>query len=107
MKKLIYLFRYSYAKLEYWYAVRKADNLHKTYKERFYVMPNEDDKLIVFNRKSFRKYKNKGRITYEAHVDDMIRECFYFTPNRAELDAITPEIAEAKKLMWFEYYFKK
>jgi len=103
MKKIIYFFRFNIARLQYWYAARKADKLHEKFGERFYVMPDEKDKLIVFNRKSFRKYKWDGRITREAFVKDMVRECFYFTPNGAELGGITYEIMEAKKQMWFDY----
>ena len=106
MKKIIYFFRFNIARLQYWYAARKADKLHEKFGERFYVMPDEKDKLIVFNRMAFRKYKRAGRITREAFVEDMVRECFYFTPNRSKLGGITPEIKEAKKQMWFDYKFK-
>ena len=70
------------AELQLWYAKRKADELHEKYKERFFVVPDEKDKLIIINRKSFRGYKRRGQINKEVRMFDIIRECFYMTPTR-------------------------
>ena len=98
---------YTLADIQLWYAIRMADNAHAKYGDRFFVMPNEKDKLIVINRKSFRSYKKKGMISLDARVLHMIKESFYYTPTRDEKTDLTSEIKAAKRLMWLKYYFNK
>lgn len=105
MKRIIEFLRYKVANIQLWYAIRMANRAHAKNHVRYYVMPNENGKLIVMNRKGFRHYKKKGRITHQAGVRDMMKECFYFTPDAGETTPMTPEIREAKRIMWLEYYF--
>ena len=63
-------------------AVRLADMAHEKDNDRYYVMPSEDGKLIVMDRKNFRKLKQKHYISHEAKVIDLMWESFYYTPNK-------------------------
>lgn len=87
-------------------AVRKADEVHRETGERYYVMPASADgcKLIIMDRFNFRKLKQKGYITHKVYVSDLERECFYFTPYRNGLCAITPEVANLKRRQYFDWY---
>lgn len=87
-------------------AVRKADEAHLETGERYYVMPAsaDDCKLIVMDRRNFRKLKQKGYITRKAYVADLERESFYFTPYRNGSCAISPEVANQKRNQYFSWY---
>ena len=106
IQKLIEFFRYKFAGIQLWYAIRLADKAHAKSKVRYYVMPDEKDRLVVMNRKGFRFYKKKGLITHEAKVRDVMKECFYFTPDAGGNSPMTSEIQEAKRLMWLEYHLE-
>jgi hypothetical protein len=64
-------------------AIRQADKAHRKTGERYYVMPNGNKgKLIIMDRKNFRKLKQKGYIENKAFVHDLEQECFYCTTYR-------------------------
>ena len=87
-------------------AVGKADEAHRQTGERYYVMPASADgcKLIILDRKNFRRLKQKGYISRKANVADIERECFYFTPYRNGSCAISPEIESVKRRQYFDWY---
>ena len=60
-------------------AIDMADNARAKTGQRFYVMPSTDGKLVVMDRKNFRKLKQKNYIPRKANVDNLIMESFYFT----------------------------
>lgn len=74
------IFKKIKAEIVYSLAVRKADNAHSENGERYYVMPSEDGRLVVVDRRNFRVLKRKNYIPKDASVADMQRECFYCTP---------------------------
>jgi hypothetical protein len=98
-------FKMKIAELQLWYAKRKADELHEKYKERFFVVPDEKDRLIIINRKSFRNYKRRGQINRNARMLHIIKECFYMTPTRDNIP-VEDYVIKRKKLMWIEYKLK-
>ncbi len=61
-------------------AVRKADNAYEKTGNRYYVTGSIDGKLVVMDRKNFRKLKQKGYISRDARISDLIIQSFYFTP---------------------------
>lgn len=65
--------------LRYRRAVQMADEAHAKDKDRYYVMPSMDGKLLVMDRKNFRNLKRKGYIAKNATMQNAIDECFYFT----------------------------
>ncbi|MEG1544911.1 MAG: hypothetical protein RR382_10375 [Tannerellaceae bacterium] len=103
LDKIKHFIRYNVAMIKYRYAVKLADDAHKKSGERYFVMPNENDKLIVINRNTFRKFKMRGQIVHEAAVKDMIKESFYLTACKDETHPVHPSVKEAKRLMYLEY----
>lgn len=87
-------------------AVKKADEAHSNTGERYYVMPisGSDGKLIIMDRFNFRKLKQKGYITYSAHVLDLEKECFYFTSYRNGTCGIVPEVESFKRKQYYRWY---
>lgn len=87
-------------------AVKKAEKAHAQTGERFYVMPlsGSDGKLIIMDRFNFRKLKRKGYITYDAHVLDLEKECFYFTAYRNGTCGIVPEVESFKRKQYYRWY---
>lgn len=87
-------------------AVKKAEKAHVQTGERFYVMPlsGSDGKLIIMDRFNFRKLKQKGYITYDAHVLDLEKECFYFTAYRNGTCGIVPEVESFKRKQYYRWY---
>lgn len=87
-------------------AVKKADEAHSKTGERYYVMPlsGSKGKLIIMDRFNFRKLKQKGYISYEAHVRDLETECFYFTAYRNGTCGIVPEVESFKRKQYYRWY---
>lgn len=87
-------------------AVRKAEEAHSKTGERYYVMPlsSSNGKLIIMDRFNFRKLKQKGYITHKAHVFDLEKECFYFTPYRNGTSGILPEVESLKRQQYYRWY---
>lgn len=87
-------------------AIRLADKTHARTGKRYFVMPDDKDKLIIMHRPSFRSLKHTGRMSYSAKIVDLKRESFYFTPYTfqcQEKEAITPTTMEAKRIMFHQY----
>lgn len=98
------IFKKIKAEIVYSLAVRKADNAHSENGERYYVMPSEDGRLVVVDRRNFRILKRKNYISKDASVADMQRECFYCTPYRngkGEMPAYIIALKHSTFLDWF------
>jgi hypothetical protein len=105
-KQLVNYIHYNVDELKLKFAIHMAIKAHNQNGKRYFVMPDEKDRLIIMHRPSFRKLKHDGQMSYSAKVSDLIRESFYFTPyssRNVEMEAITPEIQEAKRLMFHRY----
>lgn len=99
------IFKKIKAEIVYSLAVRKADNAHSENGERYYVMPSEDGRLVVVDRRNFRVLKRKNYIPKDASVADMQRECFYCTPpyrnGKGEMPADIIALKHSAFLDWF------
>lgn len=84
-------------------AINMADEAHRQTGNRNFVLPTMDGRLIVFDRKNFRVMKHKKYIGKDVTMLDVFRECFYFTPNKAEGFAMSPEELEAKKEVYYSW----
>lgn len=82
--------------LRYREAVIMADEAHAKDSDRYYVMPSMDGKLLVMDRKNFRRLKRKGYIHKNATMQNAIRECFYYTPGLANAGVITEDALKRK-----------
>lgn len=119
MKKFINFFIAIKANITLWYASSQADRAYKgkhrvgTNRDgtarynrnncRYYVMPDENDRLICMNRQEFHKLRTKLFMSSEAKVKHLIQESFYYTPNANGKDALSPEIREFKRKKFVEY----
>lgn len=97
------LFKKLVAYTRWYYAVRKADSEHERTGERYYVIAGNGKDLVVTDRGVFRKLKQKGYISRKANVNDLIRECFYFTPYKNGTGFITKEYMERKRNQYYAY----
>lgn len=103
------IFQKIYAFLQYRYAVRKADKAHLQDRTRFYVMPNAKGKirLIVTDRKNFRRLRMKHYVNNAMMMDDVMSRCFYYTPDASGKGAITDTVRTAKFYMYMGWYGKR
>lgn len=87
-------------------AIRIAEEAHCRDGNRYYVMPQHGSsgkKLIIMDRRNFRRLKMKHYIGRDARVFDMLRECFYFTGNRADDQRLPPDDRKRKILQYFAW----
>lgn len=101
------IFKKIKAEIVYSLAVRKADNAHSENGERYYVMPSEDGRLVVVDRRNFRVLKRKNYIPKDASVADMQRECFYCTPYRNGTGEMPADIIALKHSAFLDWFTKR
>ena len=90
--------------LRYYVAVREADKAHENEGSRFYVVPKGDGtKLLIMDRRNFRRYKFKGYIDRRAKVMDLEKDCFYCTPYRDGSGGLPDEVVEMKKKLYWKW----
>lgn len=82
-------------------AINTADELHASNKDRYYVMPGSDGKLIIMDRRNFRRLKAKHYIGKNVTLNDLRRECFYHTPYADESDTMPSDIRKERA----EHYY--
>ena len=104
MQQTMDLFQRLKSNLMYREAVRKADKAHADDGNRYYVLPNAEGKLLIMDKKNFRILKRKHYINSKATVQDLLDECFYFTPYCNGECAITKEIMALKKKQYLSWY---
>ena len=101
------IFKKIKAEIVYSLAVRKADNAHSENGERYYVMPSEDGRLVVVDRRNFSILKRKNYISKDASVADMQRECFYCTPYRYGKGEMPADIIALKRSAFLDWFAKR
>lgn len=85
-------------------AVRQADKAHKKTGERYYVMPNGNTgKLIIMDRFNFRKMKQKGYVSQNAIIQNLIFECFYCTPYRNGDGMLPKSVIDLKRKQYMSW----
>jgi glutaredoxin-related protein len=84
-------------------AVKKADKAHEEDGERYYVLPTNDGKLIVMDRKNFRILKKKHYINRNSNIRDLVEECFYCTPYRDGSMFLTEKAIEMKRQQFYSW----
>lgn len=101
------IFKKIKAEIVYSLAVRNADNAHSENGERYYVMPSEDSRLVVVDRRNFRILKRKNYIPKDASVADMQRACFYCTPYRNGKGKMPADIIALKHSAFLDWFTKR
>jgi hypothetical protein len=84
-------------------AVKMADEAYSKTGQRHYVMYNSNGGLIVLDRKNFRIMKQKHYIGKDVTIDQLARECFYYTPYGNGTAALDPQVADTKRKNYYAY----
>lgn len=90
-------------------AIAQANELFAKTGERQYVVATSDKqpKLIIMDRKNFRKLKQKRYITHKAFIRDLEVESFYHTPYRNGSGELPPHIEKTKRRYYYKWYDAK
>lgn len=88
--------------LAYRKAVRMADRAHAMDGERYYVYYSLDNKLIILNRKMFKKLKLKRYIEQSSTIRCLERDCFYCTPYRNGSGQLPATYIKAKRFWYYQ-----
>lgn len=97
------IFNYIIALSKLEYAIHMANKAHEQDGQRYYILPDANDRLIILTRYSFRKLKKQGLISSKATITDITRESFYFTPYANGTDSLSLEASKAKRKMYLKY----
>ena len=97
LKTVLSAFVLQRASMRLRYAVRLAERAHRKSGERYYVMPDHRDRLIVMRR--LRRY---GYMDSHVRMRDVMREGFYCTADRGGV-SLPPEVLAAKREMYLRY----
>ncbi len=106
IEKLIEMFIVWRAGIRLDYAIGKAGKAHARTGDRYYVMPDAFDRLIVMRRKGMRTLRRHRIMDRRVRMDDLLRESFYFTPDRAGNTAPSV-IMEKKREIYLRYVLRK
>lgn len=106
-EKIIKMTTLKRANLRLEHAIKMADTAHERDGDRYFVMPDHRDRLIIMRRKTMRKWRRHGIMSSDVKMDNMMCESFYFTPDRGESHGLSPAAREAKRLMYLEYALHK
>lgn len=87
-------------------AISQADKAYAITGKRHYVLPLNDTKpkLIVIDRKAFRRLRTKGGANPQARIRNLIQESFYHTPYIYGQGRLTPDQALQKRRQYFDWY---
>lgn len=98
-----------YAYLQYREAAKQANAAHRKNRNRYYVMPNAKGKirLIVTDRYNFRQLRMKHYIDPNIRLEDVMKSCFFYTPDRKEGGRMTDEVRASKLLYYFDWYQRR
>lgn len=101
------IFKKLKAHLRYREAVKQAEKAHSETGERYYVMPAFGDakkSLLIMDRRSFRKFKQKGYVASRANVGDLELECFYCTAYRNGDAKLSEDYLAVKKRQYYAWF---
>lgn len=86
-------------------AMRQANKAHNHNGQRYYVMPTSgtSGQLIIVDRANFRKLKRKGYINRNNFISDLQNECFYCTPYRNGMGALSSKAIALKKKQYYSW----
>lgn len=85
-------------------AIHRAEKAHRLNPQNtYFVVFNADNKLIVIDKSTFQLYKRKKIINPRATINDLYRECYYFTASKGELNNISPQLKKLKQKMYIHH----
>ena len=85
-------------------AAHVADLKQRAYNKRYYVLPDENNKLRALCKDDVRLLKRMGMMKKSVSHLDIMRECFYFTKvHLNDMNGMTPEERKKKQQEWESY----
>lgn len=85
-------------------AISKAEAAREQYGRRFYVMPQQDGKLVVMDKYDLRRLKVKHYIDKGTNVADLLRDSFYFTAQGNGLEEMHPQDRKNRTRAYYKWY---
>ena len=101
-KKILKPFYKLRATIAYENAVRNAEEQLASTGDRTYVIKS-GSKLLLINRKNFRKMKKRGIIKKTATILDLQQNCYYCTSYVNGKDQMPDEVVKIKKKQCINY----
>lgn len=108
--KLFQKIRSLKSRIQFNMAKRQAEEQHARTNERFYVIPSEKGKLVIMDRKNFRMLKRKKYFSQQMSTTNLMLQSYYYTPDRAGKNGMTPESVKARKeafSLWKEKLYRQ
>lgn len=95
---MIKLLRHLKARISYTLAVREAEEAHARNRQRYYVVPGMNGKLVVIDRKNFREIRDKHYISRRTRFNLLATKSYYYTPygNDNPLDRMSSSMMRTK-----------
>lgn len=101
------IFKKIFASLRFREAIEKAENAYRTTGNRHYVIPAPSKKkLLVVDRSNFRTLKRKHYINQKRTCDELLRDCFYCTPDRGGRQ-IADTFLKIKENQFYDWFSSK
>lgn len=97
------IFKKFKAYLRFREAVKKADEAHLINGQRYYVLPTEDGKLVIMDRKNFRGLRRKGYLSSSVSIAILANSCIYCTPDPRGKGGVPEELLKEKFNDYIEF----
>lgn len=97
IRSVIRAWRYLFAEKTYNQAVQQAEETMQTTGDRTYIIKGQGHKLLLVNRKYFRRFKKMGIIKPTATILDLQQQCFYCTSYPNGKDPMPADVVKVKK----------
>lgn len=85
-------------------AIEQAEAARVKHGRRFFVMPTQDGKLVVMDKYDLRRLKVKHYLDKSCHVEDLLRESFYYTSLGNGLGEIDPQDRQVRAHAYYRWY---
>jgi hypothetical protein len=111
-------FVYIYANIDLWLAINKAEKAHRgeyvvgnnrdgsprysVKGVRYYVMPDDKNRLIIMTRSQMHRFRTSKRMSNEVKVKHLLSESFYFTADKSG-EVIDKSLKDYKRKKYIEY----
>lgn len=97
------------SKMQFDKAVEQADKEYSKSRNRQYVVPDKDGKLIVMDRKNFRLLKRKSYMPAGMNTPTLMNASYYHTQDRGGNSPMSPEQVQKNKdsyVLWREQLYR-
>lgn len=97
------IFKKFKAYLRFREAVKKANEAHLINGQRYYVLPTDDGKLVIMDRKNFRGLRRKGYLARNISIATLANSCIYHTPDNRGMGGVPEQFLKEKFNDYIKY----